>query len=114
MTSATAPVGRAQGNGAGRLSTGIRGLDAVLLEGLLPGRVYVTRGGPGTGKTTLALNFIAAGPDGRLGLLITLSQTESQVRENSASLGIDLDGVEILDLAPTEEVFTGVGAYDIF
>lgn len=109
-----ASANRASPNEAARLSTGIMGLDSVLFEGLLPGRVYVTRGGPGTGKTTLALNFIAAGPDGRLGLLITLSQTESQVRENSASLGIDLDGVEILDLAPTEEVFTGVGAYDIF
>lgn len=114
MTSATAPVGRAQGNGAGRLSTGIRGLDVVLLEGLVPGRVYVARGGPGTGKTTLALNFLTAVRNGRSSLLVTLSQSESQVRENAAAVGIDMSGVEVLDLAPTEDAFTDVDAYDIF
>jgi len=86
----------------------------VLLEGLVPGRVYVARGGPGTGKTTLALNFLTADRNGRSSLLVTFSQSESQVRENAAAVGIDMSGVEVLDLAPTEDAFTDVDAYDIF
>src|SRR5258708_24253369 len=102
MTSATAPVGRAQGNGAGRLSTGIRGLDVVLLEGLVPGRVYVARGGPGTGQTTLALNFLTAVRNGRSSLPVTLSQSEAQVRENPAASGIAMTAGEVPHLAPPE------------
>ena len=110
MTSAS----RVAGNGAGRLSTGVTGLDAVLREGLIPGRAYLVRGGPGTGKTTLGLNFLTAGRNEGRSLLVTLSQTESQVRENAAAVGIDIGGVEVLDLAPTEEAFTEVDTYDIF
>jgi len=36
-----------------RLSTGILGLDQILHGGLIPGRAYLVRGRPGTGKTTL-------------------------------------------------------------
>ncbi|MDF2693591.1 MAG: putative circadian clock protein KaiC, partial [Labilithrix sp.] len=44
-----------------RLSTGVAGLDEALHGGLLPGRTYVVRGGPGTGKTILGLHFLTAG-----------------------------------------------------
>ena len=44
-----------------RLSTGVSGLDEVLRGGLIPGRAYLVRGGPGTGKTTLGLHFLTAG-----------------------------------------------------
>ena len=43
------------------MSTGIAGLDELLDGGLIPGRAYVVRVGPGTGKTTLGLHFLAAG-----------------------------------------------------
>lgn len=48
-------------NSISRLSTGIAGLDEVLRGGLIPGQAYLLRGGPGTGKTTLGLHFLAAG-----------------------------------------------------
>jgi len=44
-----------------RLSTGILGLDQILHGGLIPGRAYLVRGRPGTGKTTLGLHFLATG-----------------------------------------------------
>jgi circadian clock protein KaiC len=44
-----------------RSSTGIEGLDEILQGGLVPCRAYLVRGGPGTGKTTLGLHFLAAG-----------------------------------------------------
>jgi len=43
-----------------RLSTGILGLDQILHGGLIPGRAYLVRGRPGTGKTTLDY-FLATG-----------------------------------------------------
>ena len=53
-----------------RLSTGIAGLDEILHGGLLPGQVYLVKGRPGAGKTTLALQFLLEGdPSGRAGTL---------------------------------------------
>ncbi|HWI40684.1 MAG TPA: ATPase domain-containing protein [Verrucomicrobiae bacterium] len=43
------------------MSTGIEGLDEILQGGLSPGRMYLVHGGPGTGKTTLALQFLLEG-----------------------------------------------------
>ncbi|HEY9880863.1 MAG TPA: ATPase domain-containing protein, partial [Leptolyngbyaceae cyanobacterium] len=56
-----------------RLSTGILGLNEVLCGGYVPGRAYLVRGGPGTGKTTLGMHFLAAGAaNGESVLFITL------------------------------------------
>jgi circadian clock protein KaiC len=44
-----------------RVSTGIEGLDDVLHGGLIPGRSYLLRGEPGTGKTALGFNYLIAG-----------------------------------------------------
>ena len=47
--------------GEERLSTGIPGLDNVLCGGLDAERLYLVEGEPGTGKTTLALQFLLEG-----------------------------------------------------
>ena len=44
-----------------QVSTGIAGLDNVLCGGLDPDRLYLVEGEPGTGKTTLALQFLLEG-----------------------------------------------------
>jgi circadian clock protein KaiC len=44
-----------------RLRTGIAGLDDVLYGGLTPNRLYLLEGKPGSGKTTLALQFLLEG-----------------------------------------------------
>lgn len=73
------------------------------------------RGGPGTGKTTLGLHFLLAGVAlGEKALLITLESAESQLREDAAALGMDLSGIDILDLSPTREFFANNQSYDIF
>ena len=57
--------------------TGIEGLDDVLGGGLARGRCFLLEGDPGTGKTTLAMEFLLAGRDaGERGLYITLSETD--------------------------------------
>lgn len=95
-----------------RLSTGIAGLDEILSGGLTPARTYLVRGQPGTGKTILGLHFLTAGA--AKALMITLGEAEEQIRQNATMLGLDLSGVEILDLSPSVEFFSEVKTYDIF
>ncbi len=98
-----------------RLSTGVAGLDEILFGGLLPGRTYLVRGGPGTGKTTLGLHFLAAGAKrGEKVLFITLEEDQERLRADGSQLGLDLTAVEFLDLSPESGYFTEVQSYDIF
>ncbi len=98
-----------------RLSTGIPGLDEILLGGLIPGRTYLVRGGPGNGKTTLGMHFLTTGAaKGERVLFITLGEPETVLRENAQTLGFDLEGVTFLDLSPTPEFFAEAESYDIF
>ncbi len=98
-----------------RLSTGIVGLDEILNGGLIPNRSYLVRGGPGSGKTTLGLHFLAAGAaQGETSLFITLEELEAHIRGNAQTRGLDLSGIEFLDLSPTSEFFAEVQTYDIF
>jgi circadian clock protein KaiC len=95
-----------------RISTGIPGLDYILRGGLLPGRVYLVHGEPGTGKTTLGLHFLCASDDN--GLLITLGQTADHIRADAASIGLNLGRVMMLDFTPSAESFSEMQSYDIF
>lgn len=98
-----------------RISTGIAGLDEIMEGGLLPGRSYIVRGGPGTGKTTLGLHFLSEGKKhGEQSLFISLDETEHNVRANAQRLGIDIDDVMFLDMSPSSSYFTEVQTYDIF
>jgi len=97
-----------------RLSAGIAGLDEVLYGGLLPRRSYLVRGGPGTGKTTFGFHFLTSAVSGERTLYITLGQSEAGIRQDAQALGFDLNGIPILNLAPTPEFFTKVKTYDIF
>ncbi|MFH1383284.1 MAG: ATPase domain-containing protein [Chloroflexota bacterium] len=98
-----------------RISTGVPGLDEILHHGLVARRVYLVRGGPGTGKSTVGLHFLTNGATaGENVLFITLGEPEEQVRENAASLSFDLKGVSFLDLTPSSEFFTESQSYDIF
>ena len=82
-----------------RMSTGIPGLDSILAGGLAPGRVYLVEGSPGTGKTTLAMQFLLEGVRrGETGLYITLSETAAELRSMVRSHGWALDGIEVFEL----------------
>jgi circadian clock protein KaiC len=85
--------------------TGISGLDDVLGGGLARGRVFLLEGNPGTGKTTLATQFLMAGREaGERNLYITLSETEAEIRSSAASHGWDLSGITLFELVPPENL----------
>ncbi len=82
-----------------RASMGVAGLDDILGGGLTPSRIYLLEGTPGTGKTTLALQFLLKGRElGEDGLYITLSETEFELRAVAASHGWSLEGLSIHEL----------------
>lgn len=86
-------------------STGIAGLDDVLTGGLARGRVFLLEGNPGTGKTTIALQFLLAGAAAEENTLyITLSETEEELRESARSHGWSLSGISIFELIPPENL----------
>ena len=98
-----------------RVSTGLAGLDEVLGGGLLAERAYLVRGRPGTGKTILGWHFLAAGVEaGETVLYVNLEEPADGIRENAATFGIDLDGVEFLELVPDAEAFLEEASYDVF
>jgi circadian clock protein KaiC len=85
------------------VSTGIAGLDELLRGGLTANRMYLIEGAPGTGKTTLALQFLLEGRNrGEGTLYVTLSETKAEMTAIAQSHGMSLDNVEIFQLASAE------------
>jgi circadian clock protein KaiC len=98
-----------------RISTGITGLDTVLHGGLPADRIYLVEGDPGTGKTTLAMQFILDGiASGGRSLYITLSETEAELQAMADSHGWSLAGVEMFELIPAEANLDPSAQYTFF
>ncbi|PPQ28356.1 ATPase domain-containing protein [Rhodopila globiformis] len=86
-----------------RVTTGIAGLDAILKGGLAPDRLFLVEGMPGSGKTTLALQFLSAGrAAGERCLYVTLSETTEELTAVVASHGLTLDGIDVFDLTSAQ------------
>ncbi|MBN1954639.1 MAG: AAA family ATPase [Anaerolineae bacterium] len=79
-----------------RVSTGISGLDKMLHGGLLPGSTVLVRGAPGTGKTSLAMQFLIHGAAhaNEVGLLVTFEEFPASLYRDAVSLGWDLEALE--------------------
>ena len=84
---------------------GIAGLDDITGGGLKRGHLFLLEGSPGTGKTTIATQFLIEGAaQGERGLYITLSETEKEFRAGAKSHGWDLEGIDIFELIPPENL----------
>ncbi len=87
-----------------RATTGVRGLDRVLGGGLPRDRIYLVRGEPGTGKTTLALQFLLAGSAaGERCIYITLSETRAEIEATARSHGWSLREIVIIEMSALEQ-----------
>ncbi|MDC8759058.1 ATPase domain-containing protein [Janthinobacterium fluminis] len=96
-------------------STGVPGLDKVLAGGLTPERLYLVEGEPGTGKTTLALQFIGEGVRaGEAALYVTLGESAAELRASARSHGWDMAGVSIEEIIPGEDILDPEQQYSIF
>jgi len=76
--------------------TGIDGLDKVLGGGIPRGRCVLVMGGPGTGKTTLCLQFLYNGAVefGENGIYITLQESPEHIRKDMLKIGLDFEILE--------------------
>lgn len=85
---------------------GVEGLDDILFGGLSRRHVFLLEGAPGSGKTTIALQFLLEGANiGERCLYITLSETEEELRDSALSHGKEIgDHVEIFELVPPESL----------
>ncbi|WP_314947743.1 ATPase domain-containing protein [Bradyrhizobium cosmicum] len=98
-TSTAAP----DGEDLPRVSTGSEGLDDILGGGFDANRMYLYEGRPGTGKTTIALQFLLRGVrDGERVLYISLSETKRELTVVAQRHGWSLEGVDIFELVPPE------------
>jgi circadian clock protein KaiC len=83
-----------------RARLGIPGLDDILGGGLPTNHLYLLDGEPGTGKTTLALQFLLEGVrNGERGLYVTLSESRAELTAVAESHGWSLEGIEIFELS---------------
>ncbi|WP_422923257.1 ATPase domain-containing protein [Singulisphaera sp. PoT] len=97
------------------VSTGIAGLDHILRGGFLRKGFYLVQGDPGSGKTTLALQYLmSCSRAGERGLYITLTETVSDLRLACRSHGWSLDAIEVSDLTRSDFNMVGEGQYVIF
>ncbi len=74
--------------------TGITGLDEITCGGLPRGRTTLLAGGPGCGKTLLAMEFLVQGAEmGEPGVFLAFEETAEELTANVAALGWDLDAM---------------------
>lgn len=88
---------------AAPVPTGVPGLDHILAGGFAASRSHLIEGRPGSGKTTLGLQFLLDGArSGERGLYITLSESKRELYNVAAQHGWSLDGIEVYELIPPE------------
>src|ERR1700677_5004830 len=91
--------------GPERIQTGIWGLDDILNGGLPQGHLFLVEGDPGTGKTTLALQFLLAGiRQGESVIYVTLSESRKELEEVARSHGWSTDSLQIYEMADDDDL----------
>ncbi len=97
------------------VKTGIAEFDDILGGGLTANRVYLLHGTPGSGKTTLSLQFLLEGVrNGEKVLYVTLSETRMELLAVAKSHGMSLKDVEIFELIAEDQDFDPESQYTMY
>ncbi len=84
-----------------KVKTGVPGLDDMLDGGLIPARTYVISGASGTGKTSLAMQFLIEGARrGERVMYVAIDEPPNEVKEDSRSFGWDIGRIQVFDATP--------------
>jgi circadian clock protein KaiC len=88
---------------SGAVPSGSGPLDYILGGGYAANHIHLLEGAPGSGKTTLGLQFLLEGrAAGESCLYITLSESREELLQAARTHGWDLGGIEIFELVPPE------------
>lgn len=98
-----------------RISTGVAGIDDILGGGLPAGHLYLLEGDPGTGKTTIAMQFLLEGTKrGERCMYVTLSESKTELEQVAASHGWSLSPIVVCEMMPTDEELSPEAQYTVF
>ncbi|GAA3747692.1 ATPase domain-containing protein [Terriglobus aquaticus] len=98
-----------------RMNTGVPGLDDILQGGLPGGEMYLLEGDPGTGKTTIAMQFLLEGIRRNEPVLyLSLSEPEQELRRSADSHGWDFSVVPVVEFIPDEASLGSDEQYTVF
>lgn len=98
-----------------RISTGVPGVDEILRGGLPAGRTYLVEGEPGTGKTTLGIQFLLEGARrGERGVYVALSESREELEDIAASHGWDLSTIDLVEIQSSEASLQADSQYTFF
>ena len=96
-------------------ATGVAGLDDILRGGLPRNYLYLVTGTPGTGKTTLAMQFLLEGVRrGETCLYVTLSESKAEIQKVADSHGWDLSKLLVDALVPSERNLSADSQLTVF
>jgi len=91
--------------GSDRCPSGVEGLDDILAGGLARECFYLIQGDPGSGKTTLALQFLLEGlRRGESVFYVTLSETRAELLKVAQSHGWSLEKIPLMELSAVEQL----------
>lgn len=106
-------------NPANKAPTGIPGFDEITGGGLPRGRTTLLVGGPGSGKTILALQFLVHGAQRRKepGIFVAFEESSKRIAANADSFGWNLKGLQrkklfFMDAQPKPEMVQS-GSFDL-
>jgi circadian clock protein KaiC len=100
---------------SGNVPSGIEGLDDILRGGLPSNCMYLIAGRPGTGKTTLAMQFLLEGVrNGESCMYVSLSETKAEVARVAMTHGWDLSKIHVTELVPSERNLSADSQLTVF
>src|SRR5690242_20345229 len=98
-----------------KIPTQVQGLDEVLMGGFAVCGFYLVQGDPGSGKTTLALQYVHGRVRaGERCLYVSLTETRKDLEKACASHGWTMEGIELLDLSRSPANLRGEPEVSVF